>query len=107
MELINKVKKLFDKSPKFDYIEYNNKLEKDLNDYFNSNMEYSEQILSKFLNYIFYLCKLKGIYPTKNEIEKYLKREITFNQIRDRWQEFEESSKTQEDYNKIIIYSLI
>lgn len=107
MKLINKIKQFFKKTPEFDYIEYNKKLEKELQEYFNNNIEYSEQILYKFWSYIFYKCKLKGIYPTKNEIIRYLKREVSFEEIRDRWQEFEESSKSEEDYKRIIINGLL
>lgn len=107
MELISKIKNIFNKTPEFDYIAYNNQLEKELQEYFNTNIEYSEQILYKFWNYVFYKCKLKGIYPTKSEIIKYLKREISFNEIRDRWQEFEDSSKSDEDYERIIINGLL
>lgn len=107
MELINKIKYLFKKTPKFNYIVYNKQLEKELQEYFNNNIEYSEQILYKFLNYIFCKCKWNHIYPTKNEIQRYLKREISFNDIRDRWQEFEESSKSDEDYERIIINGLL
>ena len=81
--------------------------QEELQEYFNNNIEYSEQLLYKFLSYIFYKCKLNHIYPTKNEIQKYLKREISFEEIRDRWQEFEESSKSEEDYERIILNSLL
>ena len=101
------LKQFFRNTSKFNYIEYNNKLEKELQEYFTNNIEYSEQILDKFWNYIFYKCVLNHIYPTKNEIKRYLKREISFDKIRDRWQEFEESSKSDEDYSKIIINSLL
>lgn len=107
MELISKIKNIFNKTPEFDYIAYNNQLEKELQEYFNDNIEYSKQLLYKFWSYIFYKCKLKGVYPTKNEIQRYLKREISFNDIRDRWQEFEESSKSDEDYERIIINGLL
>lgn len=107
MELINKIKQFFKKTPEFDYIEYNKQLEKELQEYFNNNIKYSEQLLYKFWSYIFYKCKLKGIYPTKNEIRRYLKRKISFDEIRDRWQEFEESSKSEEDYERIILNSLL
>lgn len=107
MELINKIKYLFKKTPKFDYIAYNKQLEKELQEYFNSNIEYSEQLLYKFWSYIFYKCKLKEIYPTINEIRRYLKREIAFNEIRDRWQEFVESSRSDEDYKRIILNDLL
>ena len=106
MELINKIKQFFKKTLEFDYIAYNNQLEKELQEYFNNNIEYSEQLLYKFWSYIFYKCKLNHIYPTKNEIIRYLKKEISFDKIRDRWQEFEESSKSDEDYERIIINGL-
>ena len=102
MKLINKIKQFFKKTS-----EYNKKLEKELQEYFNNNIEYSEQILCKFWNYIFCKCKWNHVYPTKNEIRRYLKREISFEEIRDRWQEFEESSKSDEDYEKIINNGLL
>lgn len=107
MELISKIKNILKKTPEFDYIAYNNQLEKELQEYFNNNIKYSEQLLYKFWSYIFYKCKLKGVYPTKNEIIRYLKREISFDKIRDKWQEFEESSKSNEDYKRIIINGLL
>ena len=107
MKLINKIKQFFKKTPEFDYVEYNNQLEKGLQEYFKNNIEYSEQIFYEFWGYIFYKCVLKRIYPTKNEIQKYLKKEISFNEIRDRWQEFEESSKSDEDYERIINNGLL
>lgn len=107
MELISKIKQFFKKTPEFNYIAYNNQLEKELQKYFNNNIKYSEQLLYKFWSYIFYKCKLKGVYPTKNEIRRYLKREISFDKIRDRWQEFEESSKSDEDYERIINNGLL
>ena len=107
MKLINKIKQFFKKTPEFDYIEYNKKLEKELQEYFNNNIEYSEQLLYKFWSYIFCKCKWNHVYPTKNEIRRYLKREISFDKIRDRWQEFEESSKSDKDYERIIINGLL
>lgn len=107
MKLINKIKQFFKKNPEFNYIAYNNQLEKELQEYFNNNIEYSEQILYKFWSYIFCKCKWNHVYPTKNEIQRYLKREISFEEIRDRWQEFEESSKSDEDYERIINNGLL
>lgn len=107
LDIIRKIKKLFKKTQEFDYIAYNNQLEKELQKYFSNNIEYSEQILNKFRDYVFCKCRWNHIYPTKNEIRRYLKREISFNEIRDRWQEFEESSKSDEDYERIIINGLL
>ena len=78
-----------------------------LNYYFNNNIEYSEYYYNFFKLYIYCECIYKGIYPTKNEIQRYLKREISFEEIRDRWQEFENSSKSDEDYERIIINGLL
>lgn len=103
MKLISKIIQFFNFVPKLDYIEYNNNLEKELQEYFSNRIEYSDYILDKFLPYILYKCKLKGLYPTRYEISKYLKKEISFDQIRSKWQEFEQSNQTAEDYNRIII----
>lgn len=75
--------------------------------YFDHNLEYSEYYYNFLKTYIYCECIHKGIYPTKNEISRYLKREISFDEIRDRWQEFEESSKSDEDYEKIILNGLL
>lgn len=75
--------------------------------YFKNNLECSEYYYNYFKTYIYCQCIYKGIYPTENEIKRYLKREISFNEIRDRWQEFEESSKSDEDYERIIIKRFI
>lgn len=75
--------------------------------YFNNGLEYSEYYYNFFKTYIYCECIHIGTYPTKNEIQRYLKREISFEEIRDRWQEFEESSKSDEDYERIILNGLL
>lgn len=86
MQIINKIFSFF-KQKKFNYIEYNNKLEKELNNYFNNHLDYSEYYFNKFKSYILYKCKIEHKYPTDSEIERFLKREIIFNQIRNRLEE--------------------
>lgn len=107
MKLINRIKKFFKKSSKFNYIEYSNQIEIKLNSYFNENIDYSNDVFNEFWSYVFHKCRWNHIYPTANEIRRYLKREITFDQIRDRWEEFEQSNKTEEDHNRIIKNGLI
>ena len=84
-----------------DYCIYKNVMSSQLDFYFN-NCEYSDFYLNQFKFYIWNECVRNHVYPTYSEMKRFLKKEITFEQIRDIWQEVQDDCETQDDYDRII-----
>lgn len=56
-------------------------------EYFFSHHEQLKEYAGTFYDYILRKCIVNGIYPSIEEIKRFLNKEITFEQIRDRWEE--------------------
>ena len=88
-------------------LSYNDRMLKCLLFYFMNISQLKNKYSDYFIPYLRYVLHFYDITPTKSELNKFLNGEISFNQIRDRWEEFEQSNKTDEDYNRIINNGLI
>lgn len=78
--------------------DYCSKMERRLN-YYLKNLSYSEEYFNYFYSYLIFKCRWNGIYPTRTEVKRFLKKEVST--IRDFFIELEEDGKTEEDKLRI------
>ena len=88
-------------------LSYNDRMQKCLLFYFMNFKQLKNNYNDYFIPYLRYLLHFYDIIPTRSELIRFLSGEISFDEIRDRWQEFEGSSKSDEDYERIIINDLL